>query len=349
MFWSRRRLSTPPPSTRESVPPARRTALDKRVIKGVLPLRAPLAAHRATLPEARRRESRFRESSRAYAAAVASAAPADPHLRMMALDSLRWWLPLPDPDDEAIVQRALQHQDFPYRVIAQTRELAVGGIMLDIGANTGRMSIPRVILGDATAAYCAEPDPLNYQCLVRNVRDNQLGGLVLPDCIAIGSENGVARLERAKSPGGHRIVDAGARARREVVEVEQLTVDAWVDRAGVDLEQLVFVKVDAQGSELHVLRGASRVLARRHVTWQMEIDPQCLAARGVTPGDIYAILRQHFTHFIDLGSNAVGARVRAIDTLEQVLAYLLKSSGARTDVLFFAVDDVTLFPDRPAD
>ena len=77
--------------------------------------------------------------------------------------------------------RYLRHQDFPYRAIAQTREAGIGGVMIDIGANIGRMSIPRVVLGDATLAYCLEPDPLNYACLVRNIRDNGLAGLALAD------------------------------------------------------------------------------------------------------------------------------------------------------------------------
>ena len=33
--------------------------------------------------------------------------------------------------------------------------------MLDLGANVGRMSVPRVVLGDAMVAYCAEPDPVS--------------------------------------------------------------------------------------------------------------------------------------------------------------------------------------------
>jgi FkbM family methyltransferase len=323
---------------RDRVDRLHRAVLDKNVLRGVLPLRVPLAKHRASLPEAHQRERRFRESSRAYRAVFDGAPAADPHVHEAVLDSLRWSVPLPQPGDPALVARALEHQDFPYRVITQTREVALGGIMLDIGANTGRMSIPRVILGDVTASYCAEPDPLNYECLMRNVRDNGLAGLVLPDRIAIGSENGVARLERGKSTGGHRVIDAETASKREVIEVELLTVDTWVERAGVDLEQLVFVKVDAQGSEVHVLRGASRVLAHRRAAWQIEIDPRGLAGRGFDASELYTLFQQHFTHFIDLRRDAPrGERVRPIGDLDQALTYLSGEPGARTDVLLFTL------------
>jgi FkbM family methyltransferase len=308
---------------------------DKAVLQAVLPIRAEIAAYRSALPSAREREQQFRATSPAYDEVISARATDDPHLRPMTLDGLRWWVPLPDPDNAVLVERALGHQDFPYRVISQTRELALGGIMLDIGANTGRMSIPRVILGDVTASYCAEPDPRNYECLVRNVRDNGLTGLVLPDRVAIGAEHGIARLERGKSTGGHRVVEGDTVTRREVLEVEQITLDAWVERAGIDLRQVTFVKVDAQGSEVHILRGAPRVLACRHIAWQLEIDLETLAARKLGAQDLYEVFRRHFTHFIDLNRRAEGSRARTVADLETALSYVSGGSNGRTDVLLF--------------
>jgi FkbM family methyltransferase len=254
--------------------------------------------------------------------------------RVIELDGLTWWVPLLQPDDEAAVQYYLAHQNFPYRAILQTREAAMGGIMLDVGANIGRMSIPRVILGDVTMAYCAEPDLLNYTCLVRNVRDNHLGGLVLPDRIAIGAEDGSVQLQRASSAGGHRVVDKPGKKRGRNVSVPALTLDSWIDRLGVAREEISFVKVDAQGSELHILKGAGRLLAHRHVAWQIEIDTLLLKKRGVSAADLFSDLQQHFTHFVDLNRNATGARVHATSDLESVLGYT-SAPGNRTDILAF--------------
>ena len=75
------------------------------------------------------------------------------------LDGLSWSVPLTVPDNPALVERALRHQDFPYRVLTQTREVAVGGVMLDLGANIGRMSVPRVIL--ATSPRPTAPSPIH--------------------------------------------------------------------------------------------------------------------------------------------------------------------------------------------
>ena len=315
-----------------------RSVLDKAVLQGQLPIRARAAAYRSHQAEARARLDRFLASSSAYVRARADAEPLAHETRVIRLDSLTWWVPLARPDDATLVERSLGHQDFPYRLLTQTRELALGGLMIDIGANTGRMCIPRVILGDVTAAYCAEPDPLNYACLVRNARDNELEGLVLPDQVAIGSSNGTVRLMRANSAGGHRVLDHGTTTKYEVVEVESLTLDAWVDRIGIDLQQLAFVKLDAQGSEVHVLMGAPRVLECRHVVWQIEIDLPLLAKRGFVAEDMFGYLRRHFSHFVDLNRSALGSRVRPIDKIGDALAGLVGGSEGRTDVLLFTLE-----------
>ena len=310
-----------------------RSVLDKDVLHDLLPLRAATLARRSALPEARERERRFAGMSSAYAAALEEGGTSTRDIRRITLDGLTWSVPLVRPDDAAQVERAIGHQDFPYRVIAQTREVAIGGIMIDIGANVGRMSIPRVILGDVALAYCAEPDPLNHACLTRNVLDNHLGGLVLPDRVAIGAETGTVRFERSNTAGGHRVIGADTVSTRETIEVPIVTLDGFVDRFGIDLDQVNFVKVDVQGLEVHVLRGASRVLARRHVAWQMEVDPHWLRSARSSLAELVGMLRGSFTHFVDLNRHAVGRRVRPIAELGEALGYLAGPPEGRTDIL----------------
>src|SRR5207237_8682550 len=94
--------------------------------------------------------------------------------------------------------------------ILETRELAVGRVMIDIGANVGTTSIPRALLGDFTCVYALEPDPANYACLVRNTVFNGVRGLVLPDRVAIGDSHGELTLRRVKSGTHHLVTRASA-------------------------------------------------------------------------------------------------------------------------------------------
>jgi FkbM family methyltransferase len=273
---------------------------------------------RASASEPTEREARLIGASAAYRQALehgASALGAETH--QMSLEGLTWWVPVQDSvlgsGDEW-----LEKQRFPYHGILQTRELAVGGIMLDLGANIGRMAIPRVILGDVSAVYCAEPDPVSFRCLASNVIDNGLRGFVV--------------LRRAGASGGFHVVP-GATVSDSMIEVPSTTLDAWVERLGIDLDAVTFIKVDVEGYERRLVRGASRVLACRHIVWQMEIKPAGLRSAGDEPSELYADLAHAFTHFIDLNRRAAGARVRPIAELADALAYI--EPRDKTDILLF--------------
>lgn len=280
------------------------------------------------------REERLLAVSESYRTAVAADANASlPMALKGACDGLTWWVPTSAKQKRSGAGEAAQ-QRFPYRAILQTRGLATGGIMLDLGANVGRMAVPRVILGDATVVYCAEPDPINYACLARNVIENGLRGLVLPDQTAIGDRNGSVRFLRAGGHGNHRVASEDTAGDSDVVDVPCTTLDNWVERLQVDLAAVTFIKVDVEGFERRVLAGASRVLQCPHIAWQMEVKPAGLRTSGDDSQQLYADLQRAFTHFIDLNRRATGPRVRPTSELSDALGYI--EPRQKTDVLLFS-------------
>jgi FkbM family methyltransferase len=325
-----------------------RRVLNTHVLRQIFDLRAQTLQARAAIPPREQREANLREISLAYVAAVDQGPAAwGDYAHRMQIRNLNWWMPVVRPRPNGPTAGWIAKQRFPYRALTQTRELAVGGIMLDIGANTGRMSISRIVLGDVVAAYCAEPDPLNYACLVGNIIDNNLNGLLMPDQLAITDRDGTVVLRRADVSGGHRVLadDAavpGATSETSrttskgghYVEVPCLTLDSWLARLRVDSDAVTFVKVDVQGFEMRVLQGASSLLARRHVAWQLEIDPALLTKAGTSLADLCTKVQQHFTHFIDMDGAMTGRRHRTIDELPQGLAYIA-GTRHKTDVLLY--------------
>jgi FkbM family methyltransferase len=296
-----------------------------------------VARARVQQVSARQAEKNLIASSASYARARARAvAPPndDASLIRTTVQGLHWWVPVLRPGDAEPDSPWLRKQKFPYRAIAQTREVAMGGIMLDIGANLGRMSLPRVILGDATAAYCAEPDPLNYECLVRTITDNGLGGLMLPDNVAIGDREGPAVLSRQRYSGGHTLGSAPSKS--GTVEVTMTTLDLWVSRLGIDLDLATFVKVDVQGWEGHVFAGAAGVLQQRHLAWQVEFDPTLLHAAGTAPEELCRLFGEVFTHFTDLKKSATGGHGRpTAELVSAVAVYMDGGESGSTDLLLF--------------
>ena len=205
--------------------------------------------------------------------------------------------------------------------------------MLDIGANVGRTAVPRVVLGDVSAVYCAEPDAENYYCLRRNVESNGLAGLVMPDRVAITDRTGTVLLQRAPKHTGHRVATAAAPA-GDVVQVPGCTLDDWIGRHGIDLEAVTFIKVDVEGHEERVLAGAAGALARPHIAWQLEVWARQLAAAGGSAEGMARLLAPRFTHYIDMRRDLPGARVCPITQLRAAMAALDADDG-KTDLIVF--------------
>jgi FkbM family methyltransferase len=281
------------------------------------------------------RESEFAARSASYREALEHLeAPLPTAAERVVIAGLTWWMPAQAGASDGIAQRLAGKGRLPLREILQTRELAVGRVMIDIGANVGTTSIPRALLGDFTSVYAIEPDPANYACLVRNIVGNGVRGLVLADRAAIGDSNGEMTLRSLKS-GTHHLVTRALDVREaERVTVPCVTLDAWVAQMGIDLAEVAFVKSDTQGWDARVLAGAAGVLTHKHIAWQIEFSPAMLERSGRSMDDVYDLIERHFTHFIDLRSES-GPHVRRTSELREALAYVGRTSRRYTNVLLY--------------
>jgi FkbM family methyltransferase len=155
-----------------------------------------------------------------------------------------------------------------------------GTTVLDIGANMGcnTVALARAV-GNQGLVVSIEPLRITFQQLCGNVILNGLFN-VLTLQYAIGEENGhVVSMEPVNyfaewvNVGDTRVGTGG-----DVVELR--TLDSF------SFSNVSFVKIDVQGSELAVLRGATRTLATHRPLLFVEIeDAQCLAM-GTSPGQV---------------------------------------------------------------
>ena len=306
---------------------------DEAVLEHILPLRH--AAILAANHDGRHaRETAFAARSASYREALADADRTPAPAERVDVAGLTWWMPVEADDTEGIAHRLGARRRLPLAEILETRELAVGRAMIDIGANVGTTSIPRALLGDFNWVYAIEPDPLNYACLVQNIVSNGVRGLVLPDRVAIGDLDGEMTM-RLRRSGTHHLVTHAEHAREgERVVVACQTLDTWVDRMGIDLSDIGFIKSDTQGWDARVLTGATRVLARRHIAWQIEFSPPMLERSGTSMDELFRLLQNQFTHFIDLRRSG-GVRVRATQELRASLADIGSAGRRYTNLLLY--------------
>lgn len=134
------------------------------------------------------------------------------------------------------------------------------GLCLDIGANIGFMSMA---LASRFSVIAFEPQAELFNLLMENVSGKPV------EChnIALGSSNGVAHMPRVRygekgNYGGVPIVRSGF----GTVSVELRTLDSFV------LEEVGLIKIDVEGYELEVLKGAVETIKRCNPILYVEDD-----------------------------------------------------------------------------
>ncbi|MFA6490151.1 MAG: FkbM family methyltransferase [Candidatus Micrarchaeia archaeon] len=131
-----------------------------------------------------------------------------------------------------------------------------GKVFIDAGANVGAFSLVAARMG-ARRIYAFEPLFPTYKVLCRNIIANGLSGKVVPINCALGEAAGSGKLSYSTScDGGASLVALGSR--RHAMQVKIRTVDGFMAKRG----RLDFLKIDVEGFEAEVLRGARKTLAR---------------------------------------------------------------------------------------
>ena len=131
-------------------------------------------------------------------------------------------------------------------------------VVLDVGANVGLFTCMGCVAGKQVFAF--EPHPDNLHFLYRNVEHNALSVEIFP--VALSSAAGLAKLY-GRLQGASLVVRWGNQPEFDYVLVPVNTLDALV--APRTVGKRVLLKLDVEGAELGVLRGASKILAGKPI------------------------------------------------------------------------------------
>jgi FkbM family methyltransferase len=160
-----------------------------------------------------------------------------------------------------------------------------GMIALDVGANVGAYAL--VLgqwVGPRGTVYAFEPAPQAYDGLVGHIALNGLTDVVQPIAMAVGGSAATARLLVAGTHGESRL---GGHSELEgpSIDVSVTTIDDFCARHHLEPD---FIKVDVEGAELDVLRGARETIRRRgrDLSLFVEMHPSIWALSGISQKDI---------------------------------------------------------------
>lgn len=165
------------------------------------------------------------------------------------------------------------------------------GVVLDIGANNGVISVGMLVRNEVSAAVGIEPDPINYALLKRNILENDLAARYTALCVAASDRSADLPLKMSRDNfGDHRIQlsdnsepsEAVNGIDKQSVLVPARSIDELVETLTDDIRTgISLVWIDVQGHEGYVFRGGARLFSR-NVPVIAEIWPWGIRQSGMS-------------------------------------------------------------------
>jgi FkbM family methyltransferase len=167
------------------------------------------------------------------------------------------WLVMSSP---AILKRLGSVAKEPFTVAYIEEHVQPGDVFYDIGANVGPYSLIAAKATEGAArVFAFEPSPSSFRDLARNIEVNECSESVTPLPLALWSETGLLPVAWSSDvPGAarHRI---GRRKDGATSRTIGIRLDDAIERLGVPGP--THAKIDTDGHEVEVLRGARQALA----------------------------------------------------------------------------------------
>jgi FkbM family methyltransferase len=224
----------------------------------------------------------------------------------------------------------LVHIPLDYEVLVREVYEAVvrpGDVVLDVGAHLGRHTIPLARrVGPAGHVHAFEPLPSCRAALAQLLHASHpdLAGRITLHPFALGAATGESDFVVAVDRPGYsglrpRCYELPTRLERIRVRVRA------IDELFLDLPALRYLKIDAEGGELDVLRGAAGCLAKFRPVVGFEFGANAIGAYGITPRDLACFLREQ------------GYTIRGIDGRRLTVEQFAQSARAQEICDYVAV------------
>ncbi len=166
-------------------------------------------------------------------------------------------------------------------------QLPGAGVVFDVGANCGFFALMQTAKHPKLNVYCFEPHPETFQRLQKNIAVNKLTRVVAIHT-AVGAMSGSCQIN-VSAESSMAIVNSSSvqfLIAPKTVEVPLTSLDDFAAARNVWPH---FLKIDVEGFEAEVLRGAQRCLERSHAVvleyHSAELQIECiglLSAAGFT-------------------------------------------------------------------
>lgn len=176
-------------------------------------------------------------------------------------------------------------------------------IFFDIGTNIGWYSILAGSTHNNIECHSFEPQPIIYNALLENILQNDLQNIYTNN-LALSDTKGESILHTFKQYGhGHSSMNNLSVEDTEQFVIKTVTFDQYVEEKGIT--NIDIIKLDVEGAELDVLKGATSYLNNQSSTvWIIEMNFETANAFNHEPVEIIDFLSdyQKYTYFRVVGA-----------------------------------------------
>lgn len=175
-------------------------------------------------------------------------------------------------NDKYIGQRIALEKYEPYETQLILRQTKKGNTVIDVGANIGYYTILLADKVEKTGkVYAFEPDKTNFEILKKNVETNNLKNVEIINA-AVGNKTGKIKLHKSKENlGDHKLyktpLGCAASPLDEGETVKIIKLDEFIK------EKIDVIKIDTQGWEPEVIKGAKKIIAKNRPIMFLEYSP----------------------------------------------------------------------------
>lgn len=166
----------------------------------------------------------------------------------------------------------LDHDNFTVNAIRPW--IGRNSFILDVGAFDGDHTINYSEIASEGFVWAYEPNETAFKCLQHNIALFPNGNVYATNS-ALGAKNETLGMLENSNLGASRLTGDG------VMTVPVFSLDT------MNMEKLDFIKMDCEGFEPNVIRGAIMTLERLKPVLLIEINRHALQDQGFTVDDIY--------------------------------------------------------------
>lgn len=172
--------------------------------------------------------------------------------------------------------------------------LQTGAVVFDVGANVGLTAAMAAMKADRVYAF--EPSPTTFSYLSSTIEISAISERVEAYNCGLGDRNGELNFfEDQTSGSASHLITSDTLARQSSIKVPVQTLDHFVSQKSID--RLDLIKIDVEGFEIDVLRGAAETIRRLRPSALIEFNSFTMVGfRDINPRTLLTFIRQLFPH-----------------------------------------------------